>query len=186
MKNIQLPVPIIGQSDRNACVAATSLAIYLYWKGENSKYGYEYEISKLLDRKLECGSYSEFVSNAFKKLRFKVKYETDLSIEQLQEYLKAGVTIMLFMQGRFRPKPKNWENIWNVGHAVALVGIRGEKIFLMDPRSHSAYVWLPIEEFLDRWHCIARIGSRDYGSALVISNSKPAAILKQPKLERML
>ena len=41
---------------------------------------------------------------------------------------------------------------WEDGHYVVAIGYDNKNIYLMDPSTLGNYTFIPIPEFLDRWH----------------------------------
>ncbi len=187
MKDIQLPIPLVYQSDSCACVAASLSAIYCYWRGyyTRNRRVFERDFSKALKRKIDKGVGVKNILNGAASLGLKAEYESNLSIADLEFLLKNGFTVMILMQCNTRKRPiKNWKKRWDYGHAVVLVGLNDKKIFLMDPLVRNSYAWLPIKDFLGRWHTIAYKNYDQHG-AVIIADKKPAIKKFPPSLVRL-
>jgi ABC-type bacteriocin/lantibiotic exporter with double-glycine peptidase domain len=185
MKNIQIPIPITNQCDKGACSVAVISAIYYYWNGFNPKLYFQNDFSNLLNRPAEMGVQILDIVKSLKELKFYTSYKKNLSTEDLSNYIKKGYTPIILMQGFQRQYPENWDNIWNSGHATALVGINKKRAFFMDPLLKDAYAWLDISEFNERWHTYNYMCERDYHGAILIKGRKPAVGCNHKKLQEM-
>src|SRR5262249_36907162 len=71
------------------------------------------------------------------------------------------------------PKPLSEE--WDAGHYVVVTGIDDDHIYFMDPSGRFAHAYLPIEEFLERWHDTLRDGTKKWGQGIIVDGDHPLA-----------
>jgi predicted double-glycine peptidase len=147
-----LQIPIVTQAADYSCGAAALLSILLYWKIENV---YEMDLHEQLKISKKKGvdptKIVEVVKEEYELLSF---YKENLTIDDLKQSIVDGYSVILAIQAWPDGKDKNkkWSDMWNSGHYVVLVGIDANYIYVMDPSVSGAYAFIPIPEFLERWH----------------------------------
>jgi hypothetical protein len=52
----------------------------------------------------------------------------------------------------FLANPIEWKNAWDDGHFAVVIGYDSDHLYFMDPSLTGNYAFIPISEFLDRWH----------------------------------
>jgi ABC-type bacteriocin/lantibiotic exporter with double-glycine peptidase domain len=179
MNNIKLPVPLVCQSDYCACGAACLCAIHYYWRGGSKKYYFEKNFSDLLGRKPLKGITVSALLKATKRLKFKAFYKTNLTINDLDEFLRLGFTQILFMQGG--GKNSIYKSEWKKGHAAVLVGLNSKYVYLMDPGFRQHYVRISIKTFLDRWHAYDGSSNAEHGAIIIADNNKIPVVRNLPQ-----
>jgi len=51
-----------------------------------------------------------------------------------------------------RQNPSDWSQDWEDGHYVVGIGYDSNNIYFMDPATMGNYTYIPVDEFLARWH----------------------------------
>lgn len=81
----------------------------------------------------------------------------NVQIEELEAFLQKGQLIIILGQawrakrGWFR-KPVPWEEEWDAGHYMVVMGIDSENVYFEDPWILGDRGFIPRDEFLKRWH----------------------------------
>ncbi|OFZ82416.1 MAG: hypothetical protein A2583_03680 [Bdellovibrionales bacterium RIFOXYD1_FULL_53_11] len=179
-----IAVPAISQETDFSCGAASLLSVLRYW-GVFS--GSEADLYKPLDTTTEgtsAGRMSAFAGS----LGLESETKKDMTIAGLRTALAEGRTVILSIQAWVKKKPRPpWSDIWDDGHYVVLVAIDEHYIYLMDPALSDAYGYLPLDEFVERWHDYADASyEREYHFGILI-RGKTANNFALPagKLERV-
>ena len=80
-----------------------------------------------------------------------------------------------------------WRDDWADGHYVVLVGLDSRFLYAMDPSVSAGYAYVPIPEFVERWHDVETRGGkvRKYvHAAIFIRGTSPLRAVPAP-LARM-
>jgi hypothetical protein len=79
--------------------------------------------------------------------------------------------------------PVDYREDWDDGHWAVAVGYDSENLYFMDPSTLGNYTFIPVREFLERWHDADMDGETELRHfMLILSKEKavydPEAILK--------
>ncbi len=76
------------------------------------------------------------------------------SLDHLRSVLGRGESAILNLQAWAEPTAQavSWQDRWDDGHYVVLVGLDDAFLYAMDPSIPDAYGYLPLDEFEIRWH----------------------------------
>ncbi len=146
-----LPVPITRQAREYSCGAAALLGVLNYW-GVYS--GPETKLYSLLKTTKKDGTEPQKLLSGAKHYGLKAEMKENLELSDLRLALLRGETVILALQAwRDESKPqKPWSETWEEGHYVVLIAMDETYIYTMDPSLPHGYVYLPQDEFLERWH----------------------------------
>jgi hypothetical protein len=80
----------------------------------------------------------------------------DVTLAELEKAVDAGQPPIVDLQA-WRDDARPWQDTWDAGHYVLLVGYDAERLFVMDPSvlTTGAYAFLPRAELDERWHDLA-------------------------------
>lgn len=154
-----LPVPCYRQSTGYGCGATALQAVLRYWGVYD---GQESKLYPLLGTTPERGTPAEGLVAGARHFGLGAQLLEGAELVDLRHALVGGETVILNLQawseGPERAKP--WKDRWEDGHYVVLVGLDDHHLYLMDPSTSGGYAYLPIPEFLDRWHDMTVEGGR--------------------------
>jgi len=159
-------VPLVRQAYEYSCGAA-SLASCLYYWGKWD--GREPELYSRCGTTNQGTSSSGLIKTA-RQFGLKVKYRRGLQIKDLRKLVKQGRTVILSIQawGNYTSKT-NMMDIWEDGHYVVLVGIRGDEVLLMDPGLAGSYRVMTVNRLLQCWHDWSDSGdSKEYNTGIIL------------------
>ncbi len=177
-----LPVPCFRQSTGYACGAAALQAVLRYWGVYD---GQESKLYPLVGTTPERGTPPEGLVAGARHFGLQARLQEGTELADLRRAWAAGTTVILNLQAwseapdRARP----WKDRWDDGHYVVLVGLDDTHLYVMDPSTSSGYAYLPLPEFLDRWHDYTLEGGRrrEYQHlAIFIQGRTPLAALPAP------
>lgn len=181
-----LPVPCYRQSTGYACGATALQAVLRYWGVFD---GQESKLYPLLGTTPERGTPPEGLVAGARHYGLQARQQEGTEVADLRRALAAGETVILNLQAwsDAPDRAKPWKDRWDDGHYVVLVGLDDHHVYVMDPSTSGGYAYLPLPEFLDRWHDYSVVGGRrrEYRHlALFIQGRTPLAGFPAP-LTRM-
>ena len=86
-----------------------------------------------------------------RSLGFQVDVLTNMSLEDLKKMIDDRKPVIVLIQA-WPETPVQWSESWNEGHYAVALGYDERNIYFMDPSTLGHYTFIPIPEFLDRWH----------------------------------
>lgn len=150
-------VPLVRQATSYTCGVASLLSVLLYYGEEFT----ERELAKILKADPVKGTgyqaILKFANRRFAdpaKRNFQMRKRTGMSIDDVREQIDRGRPVIVLIQAWSEKSKVDWKREWKEGHYVVVVGYDEYNIYLMDPAVMGHYAFLPIGEFLDRWHDI--------------------------------
>jgi predicted double-glycine peptidase len=144
-----IPVPLVYQSYDYTCgIAALQSILYYYGKD----FRQDELVEALQPDLIEGTNYRRAVEFA-RSSGFQVNVLTHLSLEDLKKLIDhRKPTIVLIQAWPDSDSPVLWRETWSEGHYAVAIGYDGRNIYFMDPSTFGHYTFIPIPEFLDRWH----------------------------------
>jgi len=106
---------------------------------------------------------------------FKVFTATEVSLEQLKDFVDGGSPVIVLVQawGERYMTLEDWKADYDDGHYAIVIGYNGNIIIFEDPSSIRR-TWLAEEEFLSRWHDIdPRTNKKLEHFAMVLMGKEP-------------
>ena len=141
-------VPNVRQSsDYTACVAALQSMLAYY--GLDTR---EDELARELKAVPAGGAVTAEVQKAALARGLKAERRVGVSLDELKKTLDERKPALLLIQAWSDKKPADYAKDWEDGHCVVAVGYDKLNLYLMDPSVIGRYAYIPLEEFLPRWH----------------------------------
>jgi predicted double-glycine peptidase len=149
-----LRLPIHEQETSYSCGPAALLSILKYWQNYT---GRETDLYALLNTNPEEGTNPRGLVRGAQSFGLSALPKEGMSIQDLRQNLSQGDTVILDIQAwdesNLGPDKVDWENKWEDGHYVVLIGIDAEYAYFMDPSMDlNRYGYIPLKELLRRWH----------------------------------
>jgi predicted double-glycine peptidase len=147
-----IPIPLIRQSTNYTCgVAALQSILYAY---ANKDYR-EDRLAKKLKATSEDGTDHREIVAVAREFGFEARAEQNMGLEKLKSYVDNGIPVIVAIQAWCGEEGQvDWKHRWDDGHYCVVVGYDEERLFFMDPSTPGNYTYIPVQEFLDRWHDI--------------------------------
>jgi predicted double-glycine peptidase len=145
-----LPLPIVRQSNGYSCGAAVLLAILYYWQLFD---GPEEDLYEPLGTTPEDGTAPWKIADTARSFGLRADLRERQTIDDLRAGLARGETVVVdFQAWTETPNAPSWPDTWEDGHYAVVSAIDDHYVYLMDPSAGPGYTYIPIAEFLERWH----------------------------------
>lgn len=172
-----ISVPLTRQATNYTCGVAALQSLLYY-------YGDEYRqdvLAGILQTDSIGGTRYMNIVNFCKSEGYYVSIHNNLSVDSLKNYINNGIPMLLAIQA-WSDNPENYKDGWDDGHYVLAIGYDMENFYFMDPSTLGNYTYIPLNDFLDRWHDIDQDNNKLYNFAIRISKDKvnyqPELVLK--------
>jgi predicted double-glycine peptidase len=169
-------VPLVRQAYEYSCGAASLASCLYYW---NVWDGREPQLYPLCGTTY-YGTSGKGIVKVARQKGLKAKIERKMSTRRLRQLVRQGKTVILSIQswGEYSSKT-NMLDIWEDGHYVVLVDVKGRMVTLMDPAVAGSYRVMTIDELMACWHDYSDSGHRkEFYSGIVISGRKPGKAIR--------
>lgn len=140
-------VPLTRQSRDYTCGTAALQSVLAYYGAEFR----EDELEKALKSNQKDGTtYLEMARFALNK-SFQVDIVKEMKFERLKSDIENGLPIICLIQA-WPEHSVDYKSDWEDGHYVVAIGFDINNIYFMDPSTLGNYTYIPVAEFLSRWH----------------------------------
>jgi predicted double-glycine peptidase len=141
-------VPLSRQGHDYTCGVAALQSVLCYYGKEVR----EDTLAETLKSDIETGTdYRNIVEYALSE-GFKADIQKEMNLEDLKQWIRHKKPVILLIQAWHGSDPVDNLTDWEDGHYVVAIGYDYKNIYLMDPSTLGNYTFIPIPEFLDRWH----------------------------------
>jgi predicted double-glycine peptidase len=141
-----IQVPLTRQAADYTCGAAALQSVLGYFGKEFR----QDELVKSIKSDPDNGTPYQNIVQYARSLGFVVSTHTDLSLDELKGFIDNRQPVLLAIQAWMDP-PRDWTT-YESGHYVVAIGYDRDVIYFMDPSTLGNYTYIPITEFLSRWH----------------------------------
>ena len=142
-----ISVPLTHQCYDYTC-GVGALQSILYYYGKHFR---QDELAKVLEPDSIKGTNYRRMAEFARSLGFQVDVLTNMSLENLKKMIDDRKPVIVLIQA-WPETPVQWSESWNEGHYAVAIGYDERNIYFMDPSTLGHYTFIPIPEFLDRWH----------------------------------
>lgn len=145
-----LRLPDVRQTTDYSC-GPTALQAVLGYYGEEH---FERDLMELCQADPQEGTPPGRLAEAARKLGFQAEVRQNLTLKDLEDSIEAKVPVMVAAQA-WRNEDQlqtPWEQIWDSGHWMVVVGLDSEHVYFEDPSILGSLGSIPRQEFLQRWH----------------------------------
>lgn len=170
-----IQVPLTHQAADYTCGVAALQSILYY-------YGKEFREDQLAE-KLQAdplrGTRYPKIEEFARSLGFRVDMQTHMTLEDLKRRIDERKPVIVLIQA-WPDSPVDWSQDWKDGHYTIALGYDTDNVYFMDPSTLGHYTFIPIPEFLKRWHD-ADDGTYLHHFGMMIT-MEPAAQIYNPDL----
>jgi predicted double-glycine peptidase len=140
-------LPLTPQSTPYTCGVASLQSVLAYYGEEWREDDLAQELKADPDEGTRYGELVRFAHN----IGLKAEVRQNMTIDDLAKAVEADHPVIVAIQA-WSDHPRNYEDDWEDGHYSVVIGIDDEKVYLMDPSTIGNYTFIPIPQFLARWH----------------------------------
>lgn len=174
-----IPVPLAKQATDYTCGASTTQSIMAYY-GDDSL---ESDLAKDLGTNPIYGTDHRPMISFFRSKGYQVNAYEGMTVAQLQGHLSKGDPVVCLIQA-WEDNVADYTDFWGSGHYVIAIGYDQERIYFMDPWTLGNYTYIPVNEFIKRWHHVAFDYTRLFQWGMVVNKDtiayQPDAVLYLP------
>ena len=140
--------PEVRQSRNYTCGVACLQAL-LYFYGISYR---EDELEHLLGTTPQRGTSPSQIIQLCQQFGFHVQTKQHMTLEDIRFHLNHNQPILVVYQAwRNTQNPSDYQNDWSDGHYSIIVGLDHDRLIMNDP-ALIGRGYLPINEFMTRWH----------------------------------
>ncbi len=158
-----LDFPNTRQSFEYSCGPSAVQAVMAYY-GEDFR---ESELIALLKTSKDEGTYIKDIVAFFHYKGFSTKEKHKMTTDELFGYIDKNIPVIVLIQawGSEKDFQNHYRDCWNDGHFVVVIGYTEKKVLISDPALFNVG-YIPVAEFVDRWHDIDEVKTYQIGIAV--------------------
>lgn len=141
-------VPTVRQATDHTCGVASLQSILMY-------HGIDCR-EDILAGKLNVTDHAKIaeIDRYMTGLGFKVTQYREMSLDDLKKLLDRGLPVLVCVQAWEAPGTtvEAYRQCRDSGHWVVAIGCDAANVYVMDPSTLGNYAYVPIDEFVARWH----------------------------------
>lgn len=163
-----LDIPATRQQESHTCGPASIRAVLKTFGIRVS----EDALKKLLHTTEKDGTAPEQVENAARILGLNPKVYEPMDVPSLKREVYLGhPVIILFQAWQEGQRIRDWGTDWSDGHYAVVTAVHDDQVLLTDPSLPSGSGYVPIREFVSRWHDKNKIRKyHNWGLALQVDS----------------
>lgn len=165
-----LNFPNLRQSDHDSC-GVVALQVVLQYYGIDLV---ESELKTDLKFNKKDGVLPENIIKFCHKMDLKTDDKENMTIDDLKKYINDDIPVIIEIQSwKNYPKPKDikYENDWEDGHYVVVIGYTDKEIILSDSATINL-TYIKYDDLMERWHDIDK-GEKHIQYGIAIYGKKP-------------
>jgi uncharacterized protein len=185
-----IPLPLVRQGTDYSCGNGAALSILRYYEPDGFAYTPESALYGPMHTTPEAGTepapIAEYLSRQ-PMLKADVEdslEETRAEVTDLERAVDRGEPTIVALQAwqavATYAQMKDWRTDWDDGHYVVVVGYDDANLFFMDPSTEGHYGYIPIEQFLARWHDVIGVTHAEHIAIFVHANAPPSPAQATP------
>jgi len=140
-------VPDVRQAEYYSCGASSFQAVMNYY-GKNSV---ECDLRMMLNTTPSHGTYPWDMVRVAEQQGFTAEWKENLTLNDLELALQEGTPVIIDGQ-RFMEANSTWEDTWNWGHFMVVIGLDERYVYLEDPFLLGSRLKMTREDFVASWH----------------------------------
>lgn len=140
-------VPMARQSTNYTCGVAALQSVLGYY-GDEFREG---TLATELKPDQNNGTSYHNIINFSKRKGYSAKALYKMNLEQLKKLVDQKKPVIVAIQA-WADKPVSYLKDWDDGHYAVVIGYDNKYIYFMDPSTLGNYTYIPVKDFLERWH----------------------------------
>jgi uncharacterized protein len=164
---------VVHQKQPYSCGPAAVLSILKYWGVPG--YDDEKALYQPLGTTPENGTEPELIANFLRSCGLVSEYQYGTpSIAEIEQAVDDRCPPIVDIQAYTSRKDVPWDETWDSGHYVIVLGYDEERFYVADPSTMSGegFMWVPKTEFLSRWHDETVNGEKRSHEAIFVKGDK--------------
>ncbi|MGD0677630.1 MAG: C39 family peptidase [Polyangiaceae bacterium] len=152
-----IEIPVVQQRQGYSCGAAATLLLMRYWRIEAYVRAEEASLYGPLETTQARGTEPEPMVKLFRLNGLDADYRhSNVTIRDLEAAVDAREPPVVDLQA-WSDHAAPWDQTWDAGHYVVMVGYDAERLFFADPSRATprGYAFLHRHELEARWHDLA-------------------------------
>ena len=141
-------VPDVIQAEYYSCGASSFQAVMRYYDLTS----FETTLRERLNTTAIHGTYPWDMVRVARELGFQAEWKENLTLADLESSIRQGVPVIIDAQRLITDPNLTWEDIWDTGHYMVVIGIDSINVYLEDPALLGSRLAVPRDEFLSLWH----------------------------------
>ncbi|MEI7980985.1 MAG: C39 family peptidase [Bacteroidota bacterium] len=165
-----LDFPNLRQAHDYSCGPGAVQAVMAY-------YGDDFRESELIDLMKTSKDKGTYIKDIVKFLHYRglsatIKHE--MTTHELFSYIDENIPVIVLIQawGNENDFKNRYKECWDDGHFVVVVGYSDKNILISDPAIYNTG-YIPISEFIDRWHDFDEGDTKTYQLGIPVFGKKP-------------
>jgi predicted double-glycine peptidase len=174
-----LDFPATRQAYEFSCGPSAVQSVMAYY-GEDFR---ESELIRMLKTGKDDGTYVKDIVKFLHYNGLTTRLKQKMTVEELIRFIDRGIPVIVLIQawGSDKNYKTGYADCWDDGHFVVVIGYTDKDILFSDPALFTVG-YIPIEEFVNRWHDIDE-GNKTYQLGMAVWGKKPA--FEKDKVERI-
>ena len=165
-----LDFPNTRQTFEYSCGSGAVQAVMAY-------YGKDFRESQLIDllkTDKTNGTLVRDIVKVFTSAGLQVDVKEHMTVDELFGYVKRKVPVIALIQawGKAVDFDGHYKDKWDDGHFVVVIGYNSKNVICSDPALFKKG-FIPIQEFMDRWHDYDEGETKTYQMGLAVYGLKP-------------
>ena len=167
-------MPLVEQSTGYTCGAAAMQGVLAYYGLRFT----EEALVKDLGSTPKDGTDHVVMAAYGTKLGLHGVVRSNVPLREVQERVESGDAVIVEAQAWQDEKPtlKPYPEVWNSGHYMIVIGVDEKNVYFVDPSAGLKRGYIPIEEFMTRWHDLDLKQQKLHQTAIFF-HGKPKPIL---------
>ena len=174
-KTVLLDFPHTRQSFDYSCGPGSVQAVMAYY-GEDFR---ESELIDFLNTDENEGTLIRDITNFFDLKGFSTTVKQNMTTGELFSYIDNHIPVVVMIQawGKEADFMNNYRDSWNDGHFAVVIGYTKKDVLFSDPALFTIG-YIPVQEFLDRWHDYDEGETKTYRLGIAVYGKKPTFTFK--------
>jgi len=170
-----IPIPQYVQEVDYSCGPSSALALLRYWDYATYWNATEQSLYGPMNTTEAEGTDPQPIANYFVNFaQIPAVYvwgNATVTLDRLKQAIDDGEPPIVDLQAWRLNDSVVWSTDWDDGHYNVLIGYDDSNLFFMDPSTDGNYAYIPITEFLTRWHDTLATNQKVWSMLILVSGT---------------
>jgi predicted double-glycine peptidase len=140
-------LPVTRQATDYTCGASALQSVMRYYGDEYM----EKELADTLKSDPNEGTGYHNIADFSQAQGYRVNIYKNMKFTDLKKLINGKKPVMVLLQA-WSDEQTDYKNDWEDGHYAVVIGYDDKNVYFMDPSTLGNYTFIPVQQFLDRWH----------------------------------